>query len=120
MTNTVKFKWNNQSLKRIERNTLEGMWAMASDIQTKAKVNAPYVTGALSNSIRTEHDGFIIYIKAGGSVAPSSVGPKYVNYAMAREIGPNRDPSTVHYMRNAMNAIMTGNYMEHYFGRITE
>lgn len=117
---TVKFNWNGQSLKQIERKALLGMVDMAQDIRTQARVNAPYVTGALSNSIRVEEDGYTFYIKAGGIVSSGSLGPKWVNYAEKREQGPNRDPTTEHYMRNAMSSVMTGNFMEHYFKDITK
>lgn len=118
--NTVKFKWNNQALAKIERKTLLGIMSMAQDIRSRARENAPYLTGALSNSIRIEEDGYTTYIKAGGIVSAGSLGPKWVNYAMKREEGPNRDPTTEHYMRNAMNSIMTGDYMTHYFKDITK
>ena len=98
---TIKFKWDHQSLAEIDRKTLLGIMSMAQDIRSQARMNAPYVTGALSNSIRVEEDGYTTYIKAGG-------------------IGPNRDPATEHYMRNAMNSIMTGDYMQKYFGGITK
>jgi len=118
--NTIKFKWNNQALAEIDRKTLLGIMSMAQDIRSQARMNAPYVTGALSNSIRVEEDGYTTYIKAGGIVSTGSLGPKWVNYAMKREEGPNRDPATEHYMRNAMNSIMTGDYMQKYFGGITK
>jgi hypothetical protein len=118
--NTIKFKWNHQALAEIERKTLLGIMSMAQDIRSQARMNAPYVTGALSNSIRVEEDGYTTYIKAGGIVAVGTLGPKKVDYAMKREEGPNRDPATEHYMRNAMNSIMTGDYMQKYFGEITK
>lgn len=117
---TIKFNWNGQALDKIERKTLIGIMRMAQDIRTEARVNAPYLTGALSNSIRVEEDGYTTYIKAGGIVSTGSLGPKKVDYAMKREEGPNRDPTTEHYMRNAMNSIMTGDYMRHYFKDITK
>lgn len=118
--NTIKFTWNKQSLASIEKRTLEGMFKMSYDIGNQARRNAPVVTSALRNSIRVEEDGYTAYVKAGGIVAPSSVGAKYVDYAMKREEGPNRNPATEHYMRNAMNAIMTGDFMTAYFGDITK
>lgn len=117
---TVKLTWNRQSLAQIERKTLIGIMSMAQDIRSQARINAPYVTGALSNSIRVEEDGYITYIKAGGVVSAGSLGPKWVDYAQKREEGPNRNPATEHYMQNAMNSIMTGDYMQKYFGGITK
>ena len=121
MTNTtIKFQWKGQALDQIERKTLIGIMSMAQDIRSQARINAPYVTGALSNSIRVEEDGYTTYIKAGGIVSTGSLGPKWVDYAQKREEGPNRNPATEHYMRNAMNSIMTGDYMQKYFGGITK
>lgn len=118
--NTVKLTWNRQSLAEIEKHTMQGIFQMAFDIGNQARRNAPVITSALRNSIRVEEDGYVTYIKAGGIVAQSTRGAKYVNYAMKREEGPNRNPATEHYMRNAMNAIMTGDYMKKYFGGITK
>jgi hypothetical protein len=119
-TNTVKFTWNNRAFETIEKKTLEGIFAMSYDIANQARRNAPVITSALRNSIRVEEDGFTTYIKAGGVVAQSTIGAKYVDYAMKREQGPNRNPATEHYMRNAMNATMSGDYMQKYFGGITK
>ena len=41
-----------------------------------------------------------------------------VDYALIREKGPNRDSATEHYMENAANSIMSGDYMKKYFGDI--
>ena len=78
---SISFKWSGQALKDIERNTLLGIFDLAQDIRTQARLNAPYLTGALSNSIRVEEDGFVVYIKAGGTVAQSTRGPKRIDYA---------------------------------------
>jgi hypothetical protein len=117
---SISFKWSGQALKDIERNTLLGIFDLAQDIRTQARLNAPYLTGALSNSIRVEEDGFVVYIKAGGTVAQSTRGPKRIDYAQKREDGPNRDPATEHYMRNAMQSTMSGDFMKKYFGGITK
>lgn len=117
---TVKFNWNGQSLAEINRKALEGIFAMGYDIASQARRNAPVVTSALRNSIRVEEDGTTIYVKAGGIVAQSTRGAKYVNYALKREEGPNRNPATEHYMENAMHAIMTGDYLTKYLGGITK
>lgn len=116
-TASVKLTWNNQKLAQIERNVLLGIVDMATDIETRARTNAPYLTGALSSSIRTVRvdDGRIVEVIAGGDV-----GGKSIKYALKREYGPNRNPATVHYMRNAMNQVMTGDYMAKYFGDITK
>lgn len=110
----VKFKWNGQTIAHLERNIIEGIFEMAYDIQAESARRAPYLTGALSNSIRVEEDGTTVYVKAGGVVSQSSRGPKLVDYAIKREKGPNRDPSTVHYMKNGAEAILKGD-TSHYF-----
>ena len=114
---TVKFKWDQKTMGDIELHFKQAVYTMATDIETEAKRCAPYLTGALSNSIRTLNLGSanIVEVVAGG------VGyGRNVPYAYVRELGPNRDKSTVHYMRNAMNAIMSGDYMTKYFGGIAK
>lgn len=117
---TITFKINKQSLAEINKKALEAVFAMGFDMAAQARRNSPVVTSALRNSIRVEEDGTDVYVKAGGIVAQSTRGAKYVDYAMKREEGPNRDPATEHYMENAMHMIMTGDYMEKYFGGITK
>lgn len=115
--NAVKFKWDEKALGSIQLHMLQGIYKMGTDIETRAKMKAPYLTGALSNSIRTLRidNGNIIEVVAGG------VGfGRNIPYALKREYGPNRDSSTVHYMRKAMDFVMQGNYLERYFGDITK
>lgn len=119
-TTTVKFNWNGQALSEINRKALVQMFKMAYDIEGNAAKRAPVLTSALRNSIRTEENGTTIFIKAGGVVATGNRGAKYVNYAEKREKGPNRDPSTEHYMENAMKEIMSGDFMKTYFGEIVK
>lgn len=120
---TVKFSWNRQKLAGMERYALLGMFRMGYDIAAQARANAPVVSGALRNSIRTEADDTTIYIRAGGTISTgTSAGRRFarlVDYAEKREIGPNRNPATVHYMQNARIQIMSGDYMKKYFGGIT-
>lgn len=117
---TIKFNWNGQSLKEINRKAMVQMFKMAYDIESRATLNAPVLTSALKNSIRTEENGFTIFIKAGGVVATGNRGAKYVDYAEKREKGPNRDPRTEHYMENAMKFVMQGDYLKTYFGDIAK
>lgn len=115
--NSVKFKWDKHTLAEIEQKTLDGMYMMGVDIETEAKMRAPYLTGALSDSIRTLRLDNVqqVQVVAGGV----GFGHK-VPYALKREYGPNRNPTTVHYMQNSMNKVMTGNYMQKYFGEIAK
>ena len=112
---SVKFKWDEKKLGSINLHMLQGMYMMGSDIENKAKMNAPYLTGALSDSIRTLRidNGNIIEVVAGG------VGfGRNIPYALMREYGPNRNKSTEHYMKNAMDFVMQGDYLKHYFGDV--
>ena len=99
----------------MNKNAVRGLFKMGFDIANQARRNAPYLTGALRNTIRVSEtkDANTLEVIAGGTYA----GYK-VDYAMIREIGPNRDPNTVHYMENAANLVMSGNYMQKYFGDI--
>ena len=89
---------------------------MGFDIASQARKNAPYVTGALRSTIRVQDTSEnTVEVIAGGTY-----GGKKVNYAWKREQGPNRNPATEHYMENAKNSIMVGDYMQKYFGDITK
>lgn len=116
MANTVRvtLTWDNQKIGTIESNTVKGLFRMGFDIAAQARRNAPYVTGALRNTIRVQDTSAnTVEVIAGGTYA----GYK-VDYAWIREQGPNRNPSTEHYMENAKDAIMAGDYMRKYFGDI--
>ena len=117
MANTVSvdLSWDTLKIKNIEKNTIRGLFTMGFDIASQARRNAPYVTGALRNTIRVnEVSDNVIEVIAGGTF-----GGRKVAYAWKREQGPNRNPATEHYMENAKNTIMTGNYIKKYFGNIT-
>ena len=116
MANTVRvtLTWDKQKIGTIEQNTVKGLFRMGFDMAAQARRNAPYVTGALRSTIRV-HDisEDTVEVIAGGTY-----GGRKVDYAWIREQGPNRNPATEHYMENAKNAIMTGDYMRKYFGDI--
>lgn len=113
-TVTVDLTWDEQKIGTIEKNTVRGLFAMGYDIAAQARRNAPYVTGALRNTIRvTETNANTVEVIAGGTF-----GGRKVDYAWIREQGPNRNPATEHYMENAKDSIMTGDYMRKYFGDI--
>lgn len=112
----VELHWDDNAISLINNKTVRGLFQMGFDIAAQARRNAPYVTGALRNTIRVnETNANTVEIIAGGSY-----GGKSVPYAWIREQGPNRNPATEHYMENAKNAIMVGNYMKKYFGDITK
>lgn len=112
----VELEWNDAALSLVNKKAVFGLFKMGFDIAAQARRNAPYVTGALRNTIRVnETNANTVEIIAGGSY-----GGKSVPYAWIREQGPNRNPATEHYMENAKNSIMVGNYMQKYFGDITE
>lgn len=117
---SVSFTWNKEKLNMLDRRVKEGVFAIAYDIAAQARRNAPVVTSALRNSLRVEDDatGKAIYIKAGGIVAQGTAGARKVDYAYKREMGPNRNPATEHYLENAQRAVMSGEFMKKYFGEI--
>ena len=93
---------------------VNGLVRLGFDIAAQARRNAPYVTGALRNTIRVQDTSEnTVEVIAGGTY-----GGKKVDYAWIREQGPNRNPATVHYMENAQKSIMVGDYMQKYFGDI--
>ena len=112
---SVKIKWDNKNISLINKKAVQGLFRMGFDIATQARVNAPYVTGALRSTIRVEEaSDNSVEVIAGGSF-----GGRIVNYAWKREQGPNRLRSTEHYMENAKKMVVSGNYMKKYFGDIT-
>lgn len=77
------FKWNNAKLNQIRRNTQLGLLDMANAIANRGRDNAPYDTGALTNSIRVIPEGQdTVYIKAGGKANGTTVA-----YAAIHEYG---------------------------------
>lgn len=112
----VSVKLNYSKISGISNEAMRSLMRLGYDIAAQARRNAPYVTGALRNTIRVEETNpKTIEIIAGGSF-----GGKSVPYAYKREEGPNRNPATEHYMSNAQKLIMSGNYMQKYFGDITK
>ena len=114
---SVELKWDNKALGEMDQRAIEGLFELASDIAKQARRNSPIVTGALRNSIRIEKENDKSLVVIAGGMA---VNGRLINYAWKREIGPNRVRSTEHYMENAQKAIMTGNFMTKYFGKVTQ
>lgn len=115
-TVTTKLTWNKRNISLINDRAVKGLFRMGYDIAKYARMNAPYQTGALRNSIRVQEvDDTTLEVIAGGTF-----GGKKINYAMIRERGPNRIPGTEHYMENAQKLVMSGDYMTKYFGDITQ
>lgn len=112
---TVDLKWDNAKLSLMNKNAVSGLFRMGFDIAAQARRNAPYLTGALRNTIRVHEtsDANTLEVIAGGTFAGF-----VVDYAWIREQGPNRNPATEHYMENAADTIMSGDYLKKYFGGI--
>lgn len=125
----IDFKWNTTKLKNIERRFELGFLNLTDDLINKAKGRAPVVTGALRNSIRREpingldSDGTARVI-AGGTSEPVTINNRAVvrkvDYAAKREIGPNRNPATEHYMENTLKEVISDGWQQKYFGEITK
>lgn len=113
-TASVKLTWDNRAISLINKNAVSGLFKMGFDIAAQARQRAPYVTGALRSTIRVqETSDNLVEVIAGGTY-----GGKKVDYAWIREQGPNRNPATEHYMQNSADSILTGNYLQKYFGDI--
>lgn len=116
---SVKISWNEGKLSQIDQNIRRGLVRMAFDIGNQARRNAPYKTGALSNSIRVQEKGNEVEVIAGGSYAGRNIP-----YAAIQEFGgyAGRNHSSritgTHYMERAKDTIMSGNYLNKYFGGI--
>ncbi len=114
-TVTVSLKWDNNKLTLANNNAIKGLFRLGFDIANQARRNAPYLTGALRNTIRVQEtkDQNTLEVIAGGSYAGFKV-----DYAYIREQGPNKNHQTEHYMENSAKTIMTGDYLKKYFGDI--
>lgn len=118
-SSTVAIKWDTAKLQSIENKAVKGLIRMAYDIGNQARRNAPYKTGALSNSIRIEENAGEVEVIAGGSYAGRNIP-----YAAIQEFGgyAGRNHSVRikgrHYMEKAKDAIMSGDYITKYFGDI--
>lgn len=116
---TVVLRWDTGKINSIENKAVKGVIRMAYDIGNQARRNAPYKTGALSNSIRVEESGDFVEVIAGGSYAGRNIP-----YAAIQEFGgyAGRNHSVhikgKHYMERAKDAIMSGDYLTKYFGDI--
>lgn len=99
MSKSYTFTWNQNTLKKLQTNVMTRLLKLGYQINNKAKSNAPYLTGALVNSIRvdTSKDN-TVYVLAGGKVLGRSVP-----YAKRREYENLAHPSKRYYMRNAFD-----------------
>lgn len=128
MVKAVEFKWNDQEIAKWPVRMKQGVFRMAFKIAAVARERAPYVTGALSNSIHTDtsSEENSVFVIAGGpsymSRPPANTRQitRVVDYAAKREKGPNRNPATEHYMENALKDVMQGDWEQKYFGDITK
>lgn len=116
---SVTMSWNQPAISSIENKTIKGLIRMGFDMASMARSNAPYKTGALSNSIRVEEDAGSVLVIAGGKS-----GGKDIRYAAIQEFGgwAGRNHSAhitgKHYMERAKDYILTGDYITKYFGGV--
>lgn len=105
MAATADFKWNYAKVEEIKLGMTRGLLRMGTDVASRARSNAPVLTGALRNSIRVTTDGrYTVYVLAGGNVG-GNVGGKRIDYAYLREFVNNKHPQTRHYMGRALDAV---------------
>ena len=106
----ASFKWNQPAVAQLDRNITKGLLRMGTVIASQARANAPYLTGALKNSIRVTADrADLVYVLAGGSV-----GGKYIAYAYVREKYNRAHPSTTHYLERAFDNVANGNIAQYF------
>lgn len=118
-TAKVQLTWDNSKLTLANNNAVKGLFQLGYDIAAQARINAPYVTGALRSTIRVVPvNNNTLEVIAGGTFGGTKKGKRMVDYAWKREQGPNRNPATEHYMENASKTVMTGDYLRKYFGDI--
>lgn len=94
---SFSFTWNQSTLNKLRKNAMARLLKLGYKINNDAKSNAPYLTGALVNSIRVDaSESDVVYILAGGNAFGKSVP-----YARRREYENKAHPNTRYYMRNA-------------------
>ena len=114
---SVELKWDNKKLGEMDQKAIEGLFKLATDIAKQARRNSPILTGALRNSIRIEKENDKSLVVIAGGMA---VNVRLINYAWVREQSNRLHPEKAHYMEKAQKAIMTGNFMKQYFGKVTK
>lgn len=102
--------WYPNSVEQIRRQFGAGLAKMGYAISNRAKTNAPYLTGALRNSIRVEKEGTnTVVVRAGGHV-----GMFNVDYAEIREFHNKKHPATKYYMTRAFNETVSGDISRYF------
>lgn len=115
----VSFKWDNVKISTIQDNFRKGLVEMGLGVANLARDNAPYLTGALKNSVRvtTLSSKDDVYVAAGGNT-----GGKSVPYAHIHEVGgwTGRGHSVYikpkHYLANALNTTLAGDWQKYFKG----
>lgn len=114
MANDVSFKWNQSVLNAVHTAFTQGMLKMGYDVANKARANAPILSGALRNSIRTTTDGSDrVYVVAGGHFNSFNVP-----YAKRREYENKAHPSKKMYMHRAFNSVVRGDISKYFRSKI--
>ena len=122
VVSSVKLNLNKKALKDIDRRYKEGVFDMAMHMASQARANAPYITGALRNSIRVDRttDETAILVRAGGIVSSGTWQGKeirrMVNYAWKVE----QKSSRPHYMKRAQEQVMAGDWQTQFFKGVTK
>lgn len=104
---TVKLTWDNGALTEFQRKCNVALFKMGSDIASRARANAPVLTGALRNDIRIVPEQGTVYVLAGSARVPYARRREYENYA---------HPQTTHYMGRAFASVVNSNWQQKYFG----
>lgn len=108
----VKFAWSKRKVEDVRRQVTVGLLRMGSDVASRARSNAPVLTGALRNSIRVTADGEdVVYVLAGGSVAG-----KNIRYALRREFENKKNPQTLRYMGRAFESVARSDIKRYFKG----
>lgn len=110
MASSATFKWNEPVLKQVKASFTRGMLRMGYAAARQARANAPVLTGALRNSIRTTVDNNDnVYVIAGGTN-----GIYKVPYALLREYENRKHPETKMYMHRAFESVQRGDISQYF------
>jgi len=115
---SVTFNWNHDVIDKWPAAIRLGLFQMAYDIRNQAVLNVPVVTSALQNSIRVRENGEQIWIIAGGETSRGTQNGKTIWRVVDYAAKVEEKSSKPHYMQRAQESVLSGDWMQKYFGGI--
>lgn len=105
----VKVNIDKSWSQKIQRNLNAGLLEMAIDIERRAKILAPILTGALRNS------GVVAPVPQGYSI---TFGSSRVPYARRRHYENKKNPQTIGYLQKAGESVARGDKTKYFRSKV--